>query len=472
MRSTRRRGPRPPARAALPSFLLAVLAGVTPDLDAAAFVVDTVDDSVDASAGDGVCADALQRCSLRAAVQESNALAGDDTITLGGGDFALRIAGTQENAAASGDLDVTATVLLTGAGADATFIDADALDRVFDVAGGAVLRMRDVQIGGGFQSAAGGSGAEIAGGGLLVRDGGRAELADVVFTGNRSRRMGQAIAVFGSLQAVRLRVAHNIGKDSFSAAGGLYVGTSATEVALEDCEFDGNQARHGGAIYGDGTATTITLDRCLLVGNLAQDGGAVYANLGASRWLLRNTTISGNSADAGGALFGDGANQLRLEHTTVTANHASGSNGGGALLDVRGSASANFVPVLLVNSIVSGNTQAFGRECNTVFPNVIVSGGGTVHAGGDACRMVAGSGDIVTADAGLAELADNGGATRTHALHAGSVAVDTGVGGSCAAVDQRRRPRPVDGDGDGDARCDIGAFERDDRLFFDGFEPD
>ena len=220
----------------------------------------------------------------------------------------------------------------------------------------------------------------------------------------------------------------------------------------------------------DGAATAITLDRCLIVGNIARGGGAIYANLGASHWLLRNTTISSNSADVGGALFGDGANQLRFEHSTLTANHASGPNGGGAVFDVRGSSSANFVAVGFLNSIVAGNTQAFGRECNTVFPNVIVSGGGTVHAGGNACLMVAGSGDIVTGDPGLAELADNGGYTRTHALLGSSVALDAGLDAGCTSVDQRGRTRPVDGNGDGVARCDIGAFERDDALFADGFE--
>lgn len=448
--------------------VLVTLAGVG---EAAVFVVDTPQDSVDALGGDGACADSEQRCSLRAAIQESNALAGDDTIVLGSGDFVLTITGAAENAAASGDLDITANVTVTGAGAHASFIDGNALDRVLDVAAGAVLRLRDVHVGGGFQAAVTGNVVEFSGGGLLVRGDGRAELADVTLEGNRSRRTGQAMAVFGSLRGERLRIAQNIGKDSFSAGGGLYIGSSATEVTCEDCTFDGNQARHGGAIQGDGAATTITLDRCLLVGNIAQDGGAIHANLGASRWLLRNTTISSNSANAGGALFGDGANQLRLEHCTVTENHASGPNGGGAILDVRGSASANVVPVALANSIVAGNTQAFGRECNTVFPDVIVSIGGTLHAGGDACRMVAGDGDVVTDDAGLAALADNGGRTRTHALRSGSAAIDAARDGNCPPLDQRHRPRPVDGDGDGEAHCDIGAFEREDALFTDGFEP-
>ena len=43
---------------------------------AATFSVDTTADTVDANPGNGTCADAGASCSLRAAIQEANALAG------------------------------------------------------------------------------------------------------------------------------------------------------------------------------------------------------------------------------------------------------------------------------------------------------------------------------------------------------------------------------------------------------------
>lgn len=55
-------------------------------------------------------------------------------------------------------------------------------------------------------------------------------------------------------------------------------------------------------------------------------------------------------------------------------------------------------------------------------------------------------------------LRNNGGPTTTHALAAGSPAID--AAGTCfPQTDQRGIPRPQDADGDGFPDCDIGAFE-------------
>ena len=54
---------------------------------------------------------------------------------------------------------------------------------------------------------------------------------------------------------------------------------------------------------------------------------------------------------------------------------------------------------------------------------------------------------------------DNGGFTQTHALLAGSPAIDAGDNSVGLTEDQRRYARPIDGDGDATATIDIGAFE-------------
>jgi len=53
----------------------------------ATFTVDSDSDAVDASPGDGSCADNLGRCTLRAAIQEVNARSGGDTIVFAGSTY-------------------------------------------------------------------------------------------------------------------------------------------------------------------------------------------------------------------------------------------------------------------------------------------------------------------------------------------------------------------------------------------------
>ena len=97
------------------------------------FAVDTTADTVDVAPGDGTCADSTGACSLRAAVMEANALPGVDAIDLPAGTFTLTLAGTAEDGAATGDLDITEGIDLRGVDAAQTVIDGAGLDRVLHV---------------------------------------------------------------------------------------------------------------------------------------------------------------------------------------------------------------------------------------------------------------------------------------------------------------------------------------------------
>ena len=85
-----------------------------------AFTVDSIADSNDLVPGDGIAADLQGRVTLRAAIQEANALAGPDTIILPAGTFYLALSGPEENLAASDDMDVCDELTITGAGRDQT----------------------------------------------------------------------------------------------------------------------------------------------------------------------------------------------------------------------------------------------------------------------------------------------------------------------------------------------------------------
>ena len=130
-------------RSALAVALLALLglAAAPPPAAAAVFFVTKTADTLD-----GACdAD----CSLREAIVAANALPGADVIVLGAGTYTLTRAGAGEDAAATGDLDVTGDLSILGAGAASTVLDGGLLDRVLDVAAGVRLEMVGVTVHGG-----------------------------------------------------------------------------------------------------------------------------------------------------------------------------------------------------------------------------------------------------------------------------------------------------------------------------------
>ena len=115
----------------------------------ATFVVDVTVDGVDASPGDGSCATDQNGCTLRAAIMEANALSSADRIELGPNFYTLSIPGGNEEAAASGDLDIYGTLTIVGQGMMATAIDAGGAamgDRALHVHPGATFTLDGVSV--------------------------------------------------------------------------------------------------------------------------------------------------------------------------------------------------------------------------------------------------------------------------------------------------------------------------------------
>src|SRR5262249_49168015 len=97
-------------------------------------------DVPDHAPGDGFCETGQDNhvCTLRAAIQEANQHAGPDHITLQPNTtYLLSLPGLDDNAL-NGDLDITDTVTLVGAGPHSTSIDGNGSvigDRVFQITG-------------------------------------------------------------------------------------------------------------------------------------------------------------------------------------------------------------------------------------------------------------------------------------------------------------------------------------------------
>src|SRR5687768_14741066 len=92
----------------------------------ASFTVNSTSDAVDARVGDGACVTRAGTCTLRAAIQEANALPGADLIQVPAGTYAIAIPPVNQNDATTGDLDITDSVAISGAGAGSTIVDAGA----------------------------------------------------------------------------------------------------------------------------------------------------------------------------------------------------------------------------------------------------------------------------------------------------------------------------------------------------------
>jgi CSLREA domain-containing protein len=92
---------------------------------------------------DGTC-DATH-CSLRDAIYVANSNSDPSTIILPAGTYPLTRVGYDDN---SGDLDIIEDVILSGAGAEQTLIDAQAFsdDRIFDVQNGAEVTFSGLTI--------------------------------------------------------------------------------------------------------------------------------------------------------------------------------------------------------------------------------------------------------------------------------------------------------------------------------------
>ena len=88
------------------------------------WVVNTTLDLPDANAGNGVCATSGGQCSLRAAIEESNAQGGSHTVTLSFGFYNL----THTSGTDIVGFQVTADVEIYGAGILSTAIDGELID--------------------------------------------------------------------------------------------------------------------------------------------------------------------------------------------------------------------------------------------------------------------------------------------------------------------------------------------------------
>jgi CSLREA domain-containing protein len=271
-----------------------------------------------------------------------------------------------------------------------------------------------------------------------------------------SGNAGNGVSVRGLGQATlrRDRIAANSGR-------GLVVGSASAE--LINSTVAGNA---GGGILNN--TATLTIKRSTIANNSTTGEGGGILNISDdvfrrvnARVTLVNSTVSGNSAGAGGGIANSPDRSVAvvsLTNSTVTGNSASQQGGGIFQSCCDPNNDEDNGAIGLTNSIVAQNSAPAGPDAlllqgfkNSSF-SLIGDGTGSGIPNGADGNMVGTAASPIAARLGT--LADNGGFTHTHALMAGSPAIDAGSAAECPSTDQRGMARPQG------AGCDMGSYER------------
>jgi hypothetical protein len=344
----------------------------------------------------------------------------------------IRLTGAaNEDFNAGGDLDISKTITIQGAGARRTVIDGGGVDRVFDVTGPS-----------GFPFP------------LTVT------ISDLMIRNGMGSTRGGGIRNSGSLSLNRVVVRANGITGAFEAGGGGIAnqGTvDAVEITVEDNFVSGPIIQSGGGIYNTGV---FTLTRSSVYENAVLAAEAFASNTGgivnSGTLTIADSTISGNDggADGPGGILNTGT--VSVVGSSIADNRSQLGVADGILSS--GSAS-------LTNTIVALNFNTASATPSKQCDGIITSVGGNLAT--DSTCGLGGPNDAVVADAGLLGLGNHGGLGRTHPLASGSPAIDTAFQALCSPTDQRGVDRPQDGNGDGLVLCDKGAFETTPLVFAD-----
>lgn len=384
--------------------------------NAATFVVNTTNDTVDATPGDGTCADASSACSLRAAISEANALAGDDTITVPAGTYTQTLVAANDDANAGGDWDIASNITINGADAATTFLQAaatagTATERVLNIRSGTVtisnVTIRNGRFTGTMTTATRGAGIENLGtltlntvtlrdnqinstsgnsiGAGLHNAGPAVTLTNSTITANSNVRVSGGSAFGGglsSITAVTMTITNSSisGNSATSQAGGLAFGAgmyleNLFNVTATDSTFNSNTGSGATGSNGNGVralsnigAAVFNATNCTFSNNSGTTGAnnqgvgiqffttAVAATLSAT---LNRVTVAGNVGNGNGVgvnlTLNGGNGTVNVNNSTISGN-TGGLNGGGLFVSNAGSINTSPGTVNVTNSTISGNT--------------------------------------------------------------------------------------------------------------------
>ncbi len=354
--------------------------------------------------------DLVAPCQLREAIQSANTDTSVGGCTAGSGTDTLLLlqyddrpffsidngTGNDEDANATGDLDVSSAIIVQGENPTQSVIIGPQFDRVFDVRPSGTLTINNVTL------------------------------------------------IGGSI----------VGADAND--GGVVRKASGGTLTINRSVLRGGNAQYGGALHAMGSGV-VTLDRVTLFGNQAVYGGAIALQQSAGvEAVLSNVTISGNDASfSGGGLYA--SSWFRLRNVTVARNRSAGV-GGVQYAGSVNTTGVNLMNSLLIDNI-NGNGHASDLYCaGPTGNNQLGARAHTMIGAIVNCTFASFSGIPVNSDARISPLFDSGAGIPTHALLPGSAALGAGnptninPTTACLGNDARGLSRGI--------ACDLGAYEQ------------
>jgi hypothetical protein len=361
-------------------------------------------------------------CTLRAAVSEAegNVPSQDVVINIPGGNYLLTIPPDETNDGNSGDLNIYPssssdfTITINGIDTEPAVIDANQLDRVFNI-GTVHITLNNIVIRGGYMQV-----TENLTFGAGIRSYGYLTLDHVVIEEN-TLDCGPENCAF------------------WAYGGGIYSGGGSLDII--DSTIQNNSSPDSSAIYN--TSAALNISYSTVRNNYANRGNVIY-NIGALFNII-NSTLAGNTSLGTAGIMNYG-NLYIASSTFANAGIA-------ASIDHR------YGSVTIRDSIFYAAPRLAGISYNCfIYPEDLpwTSLGHNIYSD-DSCPAD-GAGDLINTDPLLGELDWWGGPTMTMPLLSASPAIDHRAGvcldvtGAPLLDDQRYIPRS-------DGQCDTGAYE-------------
>ncbi len=443
-------------------------------------VTETLDRS-DNNPGDGICrsnspSSPFALCSLRAAIEEANALAGFQIVVLPFDASDYELTSGAGHLAISESVEIRGIPGLALPGSTAlpriTAAWADAADRsrvmVLATSGGEVS-MKKLEI-------VGQDWLQAGDGGLIFAFDTPLDMDQVILREGAANGRGGALWTDSNVQMENVIVRDN--RAVFGAGIAVEPADPATMIDIRNSRITGNDRpaltaaqSQGGGLWQNGGNLVVSLST--IDANFTGRGGGLA--LIDTVALIENSTVSGNTVDfEGGGFWLDDSN-ITVDFSTIAFNEAAPGNnnaGEGGGFYVRANAAAT-----VSNSILLGNQAQTAGSLPVIFPKASTCFGALSSDGYNSiqpsasfdadCNMPYTTGDQSATPSSLAPLAPASVSSLEvpfHALTAEGSDVDEAHPG-CFAPDglpratSQQGPRPLDGDSDGSTICDKGSAE-------------